>query len=259
MPKSGRKFDHVGILFDHAAHDGQNDKNGHSFVCIVLSVPIAVSSSAKQVRSLSTPLLLRLWENGGPSKLQIAHDLLLEFRDAPDSKENYILLANSWYPKVPLLQLLSAWPQLLFISAVRSDTVLFDLPPKRTGKRGWPRKCGERLPLADISLKTCGIDGYVAGRRAVMSKLFGDRQATAIVTCPAGGGSRRRLLSTMISHNVRQILDSRLPLFGSEDGECLPLLFYRNRWTIEVIVYERKTFWSLEDHMVRTDAPSIGC
>ena len=252
VPKFGRKFDHVGILFDHAAHDGQNYKNGHCFVCIVLSVPIAVSSSADQVRYLSIPLLLRLWEKGGPSKLQIAHDLLLELRDVPGSEGNYILLADSWYPKAPLLQILSEWPQLRFIGAVRSDTALFDLPPKRTGKRGRPRKRGERLTLMDIPLKACGIDGYVAGRRAVMTKLFGNRQVTAFVTCPAGGGSRRLFLSTMTSHDVRQLLDSRLPLLESENGEFLPMLFYRNRWAIEVIFYELKTFWSLEDYMVRS-------
>ena len=87
VPKFGRKFDHVGILFDHAAHDGQNYKNGHCFVCIVLSVPVAVSSTTKQMRYLSIPLLLRLWEKGGPSKLQIAHDLPLELRDTLNSEE----------------------------------------------------------------------------------------------------------------------------------------------------------------------------
>ena len=252
VPKFGRKFDHVGILFDHAAHDGQNYKNGHCFVCIVLSVPVAVSSTTKQMRYLSIPLLLRLWEKGGPSKLQIAHDLLLELRDTLNSEGNYILLADSWYPKAPLLQILSEWPQLRFIGAVRLDTALFDLPPKRTGQRGRPRKRGEKLALADIPLKACGIDGYVAGRRAVKTKLFGDRQVTAFVTCPAGGGSRRLFLSTMTSHDVRQILDSRLPLFEAKNGEFLPLLLYRGRWAIEVIFYELKTFWSLEDYMVRS-------
>lgn len=92
----------------------------------------------------------------------------------PDSAEKYILLVDSWYTKAPLPKFLSEWPGLRFIGAARSDTALFDLPPKRTGKRGRPRKRGDQLRLPDFPMKACGIDGCLAGRRPVMTRLFGD-------------------------------------------------------------------------------------
>lgn len=53
VPKFGRRF-------DHAAHNVQPYKNGHCFVCIVLSVPISSDHAKKRVRPLGIPLLLCL-------------------------------------------------------------------------------------------------------------------------------------------------------------------------------------------------------
>lgn len=251
VPKFGKKFDHVGVLFDHAAHDGRPYKNGHYFVCIVLAVPVGIDPSTKQVRYLCIPLLLRMWVKGGPSKLEIAHDLLVELRDSIGAPGSFTLLTDSWYPKAPLLRILSEWKGLGFVGAVRSDTALFDLPPAHTGKRGRPRKRGDRLTLQDFTLKPCGMKDYLAGRRAVLTKLFGDTQVTAFVTCPVRGGQHRLYLSTMTSHEVRRLLDSELPFCETEHGEFVPLLLYRNRWAVEVSFFELKSFWSLENYMVR--------
>ena len=40
VPKSGKKFEDVSKLFDHAAHNGSNYLNGHCFVSIMLCVPV---------------------------------------------------------------------------------------------------------------------------------------------------------------------------------------------------------------------------
>ena len=40
VTKSGKKFEHVSKLFDHAAHAGSNYLNGHCFVSLMLCVPI---------------------------------------------------------------------------------------------------------------------------------------------------------------------------------------------------------------------------
>ena len=98
VPKFGRKFDLVGTLFDHADHDGRPYKNGHCMVCIALSVPVGRNRKSKQIIYLSVPLILKIWEKGGPSKLEIAHDLLLEVKDAAADLTRFVLLMDSWYP-----------------------------------------------------------------------------------------------------------------------------------------------------------------
>lgn len=252
IPKFGKKFDGVGILFDHAAHDGRRYKNGHCLVCIALAVPVGIDTKTKKVRYLCVPLILKIWQKGGPSKLQIAYDLLVELRNSLQPLGSFIFLMDSWYPRAPLLNILDAWPELELICAVRCDTVLYDLPPKRTGKRGRPRKRGDRLHLDDFTMKACGMKGYLAGRRRVLTKLFGSRQMTAFVTGKADGtGSRRLYLSTLRCHDVKRFGSCAAAFCEAANDEYLPIHFYRCRWMIEVIFYELKTFWSLGDYMVR--------
>ena len=40
VSKSGKKFEDVSKLFDHAAHNGSNYLNGHCFVSLMLCVPV---------------------------------------------------------------------------------------------------------------------------------------------------------------------------------------------------------------------------
>ena len=40
VSKSGKKFENVSKLFNHAAHNGSNYLNGHCFVSIMLCVPV---------------------------------------------------------------------------------------------------------------------------------------------------------------------------------------------------------------------------
>lgn len=252
IPKFGKKFDGVGVLFDHAAHDGRPYKNGHCLVCIALAVPVGTDPETGRVRYLSIPLVLQMWLKNGPSKLQIAHDLLLELRDCLQPPGRFMLLADSWYPKAPLLRILDEWAGLEITCAVRCDTALYSLPPKRTGKRGRPRKRGDRLHPDDFAMKPCGLDGYRAGYLPVLTNLFGDRQVTAFVTCRADGtGSRRLYLSTATCHEAKRFAGSAVLFCDEQYQDCLALYFYRIRWMIEVIFLELKTFWSLESYMVR--------
>ena len=63
------------------------------------------------------------------------------------SLKNYqvVVLCDSWYTKKPLLQALTKFKNVDVIGVLLSYTVLFDLTPKPTGKRGRPRKKGDRL------------------------------------------------------------------------------------------------------------------
>ena len=40
VPKSGKSFEQVSILYDHAAHGGSSYLNGHCFVSLMLNIPV---------------------------------------------------------------------------------------------------------------------------------------------------------------------------------------------------------------------------
>ena len=130
-------------LFDHAAHNGSNYLNEHCFVSVVLHVP---ASSPKDTVYLFVPLGYRLWTKK-ESKLELAAQMVRSVMPALASCNQVILLCDSWYPKKTVPGLVNEFPNFEMICNVRVDTVLYDFPGERTGKRGRPRIHGERIRL----------------------------------------------------------------------------------------------------------------
>lgn len=262
IPKFGRKFEDVGILFDHAAHDGRLFKNGHCLVCVMLCVPVRPPKPKGAPVYLSLPLKVRVWKKGGASKLQIAQELLLELMPEVSGQGRFIALCDSWYPKAAFLSILSSWKNLELIAAVRSDTAIYALPGLPTGKRGRPRLRGEKMNINDFSLTPCGIRGLTAGTAQVRTRIFDTaRTLTAAVTGPADGkGSRRLYLSTLTPEELHDLFGAVLSAAAEdtkEDSACYApgaalLHMYRIRWNVEVAFYELKTFWGLRLYKVRS-------
>ena len=134
IEKFGKKFEHSSTLFDHAAHNGSNFLNGHCMVSLLLSFPVL---SEQKMLYLSVPLGYRLWDK---SKLALAAEMVAQTMHVIGTQRQVILLCDSWYPKVEVAELVDCYENLHLICNVRSDTVLYDLPPAPTGKRGRPRK-----------------------------------------------------------------------------------------------------------------------
>ena len=61
------------------------------------------------------------------------------------SKEHVIILCDSWYTKKNLVSIIDEYPNLDLIGNARIDSVMYDLAPERTGRRGRPAKHGKRL------------------------------------------------------------------------------------------------------------------
>ncbi len=72
VPKSGKKFEDVSKLFDHAAHNGSNYLSGHCFVSVMLCVPVW---NQNRIRYVSIPLGYRMWL-GSESKLKLAASMV---------------------------------------------------------------------------------------------------------------------------------------------------------------------------------------
>lgn len=78
IAKWGNHFDGVGILYDHAKHDGKSYFNGHAFVSLTMSVPVLHENAGKQqIRYIAVPIGY-VMSNGETSKLKLACQLLDE-------------------------------------------------------------------------------------------------------------------------------------------------------------------------------------
>ena len=147
VTKYGTKFEDVSKLFDHAAHQGSSYLHGHCFVSLLLCIPVWKNG---KIHYLSLPLGYRMWQKT-TSKLALAAQMVTQVMPELQSKRT-ILLCDSWYAKQEVTALVEQFEHLDIVCNVRKDTVLYELPPKPSGKRDRPKKYGEKLSLEAISL-----------------------------------------------------------------------------------------------------------
>lgn len=252
VEKYGAKFEARSKLFDHAAHNGSNYLNGHCFVSVMLHVPV---SSPDGITYLSVPLGYRLWTRE-ETKLELAANMIRSVMPALASCRQVILLCDSWYPKKPVPGLVNEFSNLEMICNVRIDTVLYDLPGERTGKRGRPRIHGDRISLESIPLEKPEGSDYYIGCREVTTNLWKGKHVYAYVTAtdPDNSRSFRLFLSTVsaegICINAKKHADKKIQRHN--EWGILPIGVYSIRWNIETGYYETKTFWSFNDYMIRS-------
>lgn len=85
-------------------------------------------------------------------------------------------MCDSWYTKKPFTGLGDEYKNLHLIGNARTDSVLYDLPPASTGKRGRPGTHGKRLLIEkDFTLSDEKLNGYYMGKRQVRTTLFKGR------------------------------------------------------------------------------------
>ena len=253
ISKFGTKFENVSKLFDHATHNGCNYLNGHCFVSLMLCVPVW---NRDKISYLAVPLGYRMWQKK-ESKLELAASMVRQVMPEFSSQKNVIILCDSWYTKQNLVSIVEEYPNLNLIGNARADSVIYDLAPAPTGRKGRHAKHGKRLSADDdFTLSDEKINGYYIGVRRVLTNLFGSREVLAYVTTPEKNSCTRRLFFSTIFPEQLQIFcawQEKPPLnqTGSEWFQYIPLFLYSCRWNIEISYYEQKTFWSLCSYMVR--------
>lgn len=254
VPKSGKTFEDVSKLFDHAAHNGSNYLNGHCFVSVMLCVPVWYQN---RIRYVSIPLGYRMWL-GSESKLRLAASMVRRVMPELAGKKNVIILCDSWYVKKELVCLVDEYENLDLIGNARADSVIYDLAPEPSGKKGRPAAHGRKLSIQDdFTLSDEKNGDYFMAARRVLTNIFGRRKVMAYVTAAKKDSRSRRLFFSTVLPEQLQIFcawqeKSPLNQTGSSHMQFIPLLLYVYRWNIEVSYYEQKTFWSLCSYMVRS-------
>lgn len=256
--KYGDKFECCSRLFDHSKKEKNKYINGHCFVCAVLNIPLYHDG---RLEYLSLPVGYRLYSKD-QSKLEIAAKLIdsimLKLKDFQT-----ILLCDSWYSKGVILDTIKKYDNLDIIGAVRYDTVMYDLPPAPTGKRGRPRTKGDKQDYKKFSYKPVGE--YYIAEKQVITNLFKEPVYVTVTTKDTETFSSVRVYISSIDpeeinyfkysetkEDVDQIKDNENPTKKQYKTILNKILdTYHLRWNIEVIFYQHKFFWSFGNYMVR--------
>lgn len=201
---------------------------------------------AKGFRSLGIPILSRLARQGGNSGKLVAAKTLLRVIAPLSTGFQTFLLMDSWYMRGTLITY--ALDQgLHVIGQVRRDTALFH-QPVRTGKRGRPRKYGDKvtaewiaaLPETSMECFIYGKTQMVYYRSAIVLARFLNGRAVRIVWSQLvdKDGSRTKpslILSTDLSLSAARVI-----------------LNYGRRWSVEDLFNQLKNRWGWKETWQQT-------
>ncbi len=245
QPKFGETFENRYKLFDHAKHTGSSYINGHCIVSIAMRILLL---KGDETNYITIPLGYKLYDKTS-TKLQLAKKLI-ETVMPELSDVQVIVLCDSWFTKKPLLEVLYNYDNLKIIGALRSDTALFGLKPDPTGKRGRPRVKGERLDYRDFDFKK--VDDFFVATIKCLTNLRTDSVTITVTTTNVTDFSSVRLYLSTIS--IEDLKSESKKEEGSEEEEDKQNLYdiYKLRWSIEVMFYQQKLFWSFGSYMVRS-------
>jgi hypothetical protein len=208
-------------------------------------VTLALTLS-KGFRSLGVPILSRLARQGGNAGKLVAAKTLLRVIAPLFKGFQTILLMDSWYMRCSLI-LYALEHGMQVIGQVRRDTAFFQLP-ERTGKRGRPRKYGDRvstswidsLPEVRMECSIYGKTQMVYYRDAVVLARFLNGRAVRIVwsQLETEDGSRTKpsvILSTDTVLSAARIIVS-----------------YGRRWSVEDLFNQLKNRWGWKETWQQT-------
>lgn len=251
QPKFWRKFECCGTQFDRADHSGTPYKNGHCFVSLAMGLPLLVNGCIKYV---NIPIHCKLYDKS-KTKLELAAELIEEI--APQLKDyQVIVLCDAWYTKKPFLSCILAFDFVELIGAVRVDTATYELPPLPTGKKGRPRKRGDKIDYRKLSYSVEGSTNNLLQSTIPCLTNLTERivYATYTTTNTTSFSSVRLYMSTLPLDAIRSFTVIEPQGLNLENKPKLSNVFsvYKMRWPIEVMFYQQKTFWSFGKYMVRS-------
>jgi hypothetical protein len=234
LRRSGRKVSGSAWHYDAAAKTkrGQRSAWGNNFVCLGLVVELPFLK-----RPLCLPLLFRLWRPKDPRRTKpwLARELVELVAERHPGRRIEVV-ADAAYAA----QALACLPESVTLTArLRRDAALFAQAPPRTGKRGRPRKKGERLPtlseLADdprtewqtLALSRYGVSAEVRVHavRCLWYGVFAGQEVTVVL---------------VREQKTTAGFDLALVSSNTEASALALVERYARRWAIEVCFQEAK-------------------
>lgn len=221
-------------------HQHGSKTNRPTFVRGQCWVTLALTLS-KGFRSLGIPILSRLARQGGNSGKLVAAKTLLRVIAPLFNGFQTVLLMDSWYMRCTLITY--ALDQgLQVIGQVRRDTALFHRP-ERTGKRGRPRKYGDKvspewiasLPEVRMECLIYGKTQMVYYRSAIVLARFLKGRAVRIVWSQLEKEDGSRTQTSLI-------LSTDLSLSAARG-----ILNYGRRWSVEDLFNQLKNRWGWKE------------
>ena len=187
------------------------------------------------------PLLFRLMRvNGNSTKLDAAKTLIRTILPVFAS-ENVCLLVDSWYMRGTLI--IYALKHGIHVTGqVRKDTALYDIP-ERTGKRGRPRKYGNKYTPDRIAQLT---------EKREFCFIYGKWQwihyKTVIAKARFLKGEKVRAVWTCLEDKDGVLTKERLILTTDLTSTPLSILeTYAKRWSIETMFAQIKNNWGWKE------------
>ncbi|WP_282706855.1 hypothetical protein [Natroniella acetigena] len=170
------------------------------------------------------------------------------------SDKDITFLCDAWYTKGDTIDCVKEDDNLELISAVRCDTSIYELPPPPNGKKGRAPIYGDKLSIEDLDYKKVG--DYYQTTKLVRTKLFREKTVEIMVTVNDVDEFKnpRMFINTNPDECKLEEFSKPKRKTNKKDNNFTIGSFsdYEISWSIEVIFYELKTFWSFGNYMVRT-------
>ena len=141
--KSGRKIEGAGIFRDAVRSTRNRTVHALGLNLVVITVRITPPWGAMPI---GLPVNVRVRrKDEGPTTVELARTMLIEIASWLPER-TFQLACDGAYARLCGADL----PRVHVTSRLRRDAAVYDLTPPRTGKRGRPRKKGDRLPALAV-------------------------------------------------------------------------------------------------------------
>lgn len=204
---------------------------GQNWVTLALVLP-------QGWRSLALPILSRLSRSTGNSGKLVAAKTLLRVAKGLFVDRIVTLLVDSWYMRKSLLFPAQAMGYQV-IGQVRKDTALYLPPPCHNGKRGRPRKYGDRLTAERVDELP-----IISQRLFIYGEWLTVHYRSCIARVRFLDGQQVRAVWSQIENKDGALRQPRLILCTDLGLSATRILLaYNRRWSIEDLFNQLKNRW----------------
>ena len=208
---------------------------GQNWVSLALALP-------QGWRTLAVPILSRLSRTTGNSGKLVAAKTLIRVVHPLFKDRITTLLMDSWYMRKTLIMSARKLGYRV-IGQVRKDTALYLPPPKHNGKRGRPRKYGDKM-----TWETIAPIPVMRQRVFIYNKWQTIHYRSTEVLAFFLGGQRVRAVWTQMENDDGTLRQPRLILSTDLQLSAIRILLaYGRRWSIEDLFNQLKNRWGWKD------------